>query len=184
MRVSFFAVWAAPPPSPPQTANKNMPPPKQQKHTHTHTKKNKIKRNRLFRAFVLFCCLGRWACLLFCCLGGGRVVFCFSCLCGGRVLFLLFGRGGVFFCCLGGGLVYLFAVWAGRVLFFAVWAWGGSSLTYRFAWLVFKRPNNKKDQTAKQQHGFRRARNSRFAVCTPSRCFRLDQDPHGMLVCL
>ena len=49
-----------------------------------------------------------------------------------------------FFCCLG----------RGRVFFFAVWAGDGSSLTYRSAWLVFKRPNNKKDQTAKKKHGF------------------------------
>ena len=63
--------------------------------------------------------------------------------------FVLFRRVGVrgvrvFFCCLGGWL-----------FFFAVWAGDGSSLTYRSAWLVFKGPNNKKDQTAKKKHGFR-----------------------------
>ena len=58
---------------------------------------------------------------------------------------------GVFFCCLGGGRVFVFSVWAGGVFFFAVWAGDGSSLTYRSAWLVFKRPNNKKDQTAKKK---------------------------------
>ena len=34
---------------------------------------------------------------------------------------------------------------------FAVWAGDGSSLTYRSAWVVFKGPNNKKDQTAKKK---------------------------------
>ena len=85
---------------------------------------------------------------------GGRVVFvvwaggvfflpfgpgaCFflCCLLGGRVLFFAVWVGGVFFCCLGGGVFFLFAVWAGD----------GSSLTYRSAWLVFKRPNNKKNK--------------------------------------
>ena len=58
----------------------------------------------------------------------------------GRVFFLLFGPGACFF--------------------FAVWAGDGSSLTYRSAWLVFKRPNNKNDQTAKKKTrvpGFLRA---------------------------
>ena len=54
-----------------------------------------------------------------------------------------------------GGVVSFFAVWADGVLFlFAVWAVDGSSLTYRSAWLGFKGPNNKKDQTAKTKHGF------------------------------
>ena len=79
---------------------------------------------------------------------------CFCCLGGGRVFFLLFGRGwGVGgFCCLGGGRVFILAVWAGGVFVFAVWAGDGSSLTYRSAWLVFKRPNNKKDQTANKKN--------------------------------
>ena len=51
--------------------------------------------------------------------------------------FLLFGPGAFFF-----------------FFFFAVWAGDGSSLTYPSAWLVFKRPNNKRDRTAKKQHGF------------------------------
>ena len=97
---------------------------------------------------VLF--FGVWAggVFFFCCLGGGRVfvfavwaggIFFFAVWAGERV-FLLFGRRRVF----------VFAVWAGGVFFFvAVWAGDGSSLTYRSAWLVFKRPNNKKDQTAK-----------------------------------
>ena len=60
----------------------------------------------------------------------------------GRVDLLLFGRVFLFCCCLGGGRVYLCAVWAGD----------GSSLTYQSAWLVFKVPNNKKDQTAKKKN--------------------------------
>ena len=43
-------------------------------------------------------------------------------------IFLLFGPGRFFF-----------AVWAG-------------SLTFRSAWLLFKRPNNKKDQTARKKN--------------------------------
>ena len=62
---------------------------------------------------------------------------------GGVFMFLLFGRGVSIFCCLGWGQVYFFAVWAGD----------GGSLTYRSAWLVFKGPNNKKDQTAKKNMG-------------------------------
>ena len=105
--------------------------------------------------------------------GGGR--FCFCCL-GGEAcsFFFLFGRAGP-----GTGRVFFLAVWAGgaggwalfvfllfgrwrflfcslRAGFFAVWAGDGSSLTYRSAWLGFKGPNNKKDQTAKKtKHGFR-----------------------------
>ena len=80
---------------------------------------------------------GRGACSFFCCLGG--CVF----------FFLLFGPGACsFFGCLG----------RGRVFFFAVWAGDGSSLTYPSAWLVFKRPNKKRDRTAKKKHGFPRCR--------------------------
>ena len=60
--------------------------------------------------------------------------FLFAVFAGGVFLFLLFGPGACFF--------------------FAVWAGGGSSLTYPSAWLVFKRPNNKRDRTAKKKHGF------------------------------
>ena len=112
-----------------------------------HSKKaqtaKKRKRHRPFRA-CFFCSV--WA--------GGRVhffavwagvMFFFLLFGRGACLFLLFGRGArfVFFCCLGGG----------RVFFFAVWAGDGSSLTYRSAWLVFKRPNNKEDQTATKNTG-------------------------------
>ena len=115
----------------------------------------------------LFFAVWAEACFNFCCLGGGVFIF----LLFGRgvfffgSVFLLFGRGACFyFCCLDGGVFILllsgrgacfFAVWAGGVsFFFAVWAGDGSSLTYRSAWLVFKGPNNKKDQTTKNKHGF------------------------------
>ena len=126
-----------------------------------------------------FCCLGRGV-FFFCCLGGvpGPAqtarkktpppkqqkkntppplpsVFCFLLFGRGVVFFLLFGRVRCFFfCCLGGGRVFFCCLGGGRVLFFAVWAGDGSSLTYPSAWLVFKRPNNKKDRTAKKKHGF------------------------------
>ena len=69
-------------------------------------------------------------------------------------LFCCLGLSGVSFCCLGGWRAHVFAVWAGACFFFAAWAvWAGdrSSLTYRSAWLFFKRPSNKKDQTAKKK---------------------------------
>ena len=122
---------------------KKMPPPKQQK---------KKTCPRPFRACLFFAvwaggCVyvfavwaGGW--------GGGVLLFglgaCFFLLFGHGAcsFFLLFGRGRVFFfCCLG----------RGRVFFFAVWAGDGSSLTYPSAWLVFKRPNNKRDRTEKKK---------------------------------
>ena len=98
---------------------------------------------------LLFLLFGRGACGFFCAVWARGVFIC-----------LLFGRGGV-----GGGAFVFFAVWAGGmrggggggwgcVFFFAVWAGDGSSLTYRSAWLVFKRPNNKNDQTAKKNNVF------------------------------
>ena len=116
---------------------------------------------------------------LFCCLG--LSFFCFFCLGGGpaqtakmktrprpnsktnkhapaaseRVFVAVWvgGRGRVFFvfCCLGLGVFISLLFGRGACFFFAVWAGDESSLTYRSAWLVFKRPNNKKDQTAKTQ---------------------------------
>ena len=149
----FFAVWAGAcfvfcclggGPGPAQTAK-----------TKTRLRpnsKNKT-RTRPFRAcfFLLF---GRMGVFLFLLFGRGSCFFFFAVWAGGRV----------FFCCLGGG-VFFFAVWAGacaffcclgrgRVFFFAVWAGDESSLTYPSAWLVFKRPNNKRDRTAKKKHGF------------------------------
>ena len=77
-------------------------------------------------------------------------MFIFCCL----VFLVVWAFRVFFFCCLGGGRVLFFAVWAGVFFFFAVWAGDESSLTYRSAWLVFKRPNNKEDQTEKKKHGF------------------------------
>ena len=137
-RVSFFAVWAG-----------ARAPPKQQKKTRPRPNSQKINTPPPLPSVFVFHCLGGWACCFFCCLGGGRVVF-FAAWAGG-VLF--------FFFCVWAGACSCFAVWSGGVLiFFAVGAGDGSSLTYRSAWLVFKRPNNKKDQTAKQKkkkNGFR-----------------------------
>ena len=106
-------------------------------------------------------------------------MFCFFAVwAGGRVDFLLFGREtffffvwaeGVFFFAVWAGAWFFFAVWAGGVfIFFAVWArglclfcWlgGGREFTHLPVCLVrlhvFKRPKNKKDQTAKQKHWFR-----------------------------
>ena len=78
------------------------------------------------------------------------------------VFFLLFGQGACVFFAVWAGACSFFAVWAGGVLFFLlfgpgacffffVWAGDGSSLTYPSAWLVFKRPNNKRDRTAKKK---------------------------------
>ena len=80
----------------------------------------------------------------------GRGSFFFAVWAGRHFLCLLFGRGRVYFLLFGRGSFFFFAVWAVCV-FFSVWAGDGSSLTYRSAWLVFKRPNNKKDQTAKKK---------------------------------
>ena len=90
--------------------------------------------------FLLF---GRGACFFFAVWAGG--VFFFCCL-----------GGGVFvFCCLGGGVFFFLLFGPGACSFFAVWAGDGRSLTYPSAWLVFKRPNNKRDRTAKKKkHGF------------------------------
>ena len=135
---------------PAQTAKKKTTPPKQKKNKHAPAPCER----------VLFCCLGGWACLSFAVWAGG--VFLFLMFGPGACFFFwLFGRGRVFFvavwavvfffCCLGAGRVFFCCLGGGRVLFFAVWAGNGSSLTYLSAWLVFKRPNNKKDQTTKKK---------------------------------
>ena len=80
----------------------------------------------------------------------GMFVFLFGQ--GACLLFAVWARACLVFYCLGGGCAF-FAVWAGGVFFVAVWAGDGSSLTYRYAWLIFKGPNNRKDQTAKNEHG-------------------------------
>ena len=116
----------------------------------------------MFLLSGIFCC---WGCSFdfFCCLGGGSVFF-FGFFGVNVFICLLHGRERVYlFAAWAGGRVVLFAVWPGGVLFFVllfgrgacccftVWAGDGSSLTYRSAWLVFKGPNNKKDQTAKKK---------------------------------
>ena len=158
-RVLFCAVWAG-----------AQAPPKQQKKITRPRPNSKKKHTPVPSRRFFFCCLGGWVCLVvavwaggvffllfgrgacsfFCCLGGGRVFFC--CLGRGRVfLFCCLGRGACsFFCCLGGGVFFFLLFGPRACFFFAVWAGDGSSLTYRSAWLVFKRPNNKKDQTTKK----------------------------------
>ena len=130
-----------------QTAKKNTPQPTQQQKKHAPAPSEHFflavwVGGRFFLRFgcgpCCFCCLG--GCRFFCLLFGRVVVFFF---------FFFF-----FFFCLGAGRAFFFAVWAGGV-FFSVWAGDGSSLTYRSAWLVFKGPNNEKDQTTKNKHGFR-----------------------------
>ena len=152
-RVLFFCCLGGGP-GPAQTAKKI-----------TRPRPNSKKKNTPppLPGVFLFCCLGGVGVFVFCCLGRGAFSF-FCCLGGGRVLFFAVWAGVVFFfavwaggactflCCLGGG-AFFFAVWAGDVFFFAVWAGDVSSLTYRSAWLVFERPNNKKDQTAKKNTG-------------------------------
>ena len=126
----FFFCCLGRGPGPAQTAKKNTPPPKQQKKTAPPP--------------LIFLLFGRGACFFFAVWAGD--VFFFAVWAFRLFFFLLFGRGRVLF----------FAVWAGGVFFFfAVWAGDGSSLTYPSAWLVFKRPNNKRDRTAKKKHGFR-----------------------------
>ena len=121
---------------------------------------NKVGDQLLVWSFLLF---GLFGCCFFCCLGGvvffllfGRgACFFFAVWTGGVFFFLLFGRGACsFFCCLGGGVFFFLLFGPGACFFFAVWAGDGSSLTYPSAWLVFKRPNNKRDRTAKKKHGF------------------------------
>ena len=163
----FFAVWAGAcvffgclgrGAGPAQTATQK----KEEEEEQHRPNIKKSTRPRPFRACFFFCCLvfGSVGVLIFCCLDGGRDFF----LLFGRVpFFLLFGRGRVFFCCLGGGPFFFcfLAGWRffvlllfGRVAFFcffAVWAGDRNSLTYLSAWLFFKRPSNKKDQTAKKE---------------------------------
>ena len=167
-RVLFLLFGRGRGPRPNSNKKKNAP-------AQTAKKKTPLHPPSMF----FFCCLGGWACLCFCGLGAG--VF----------LFLLFGRGSCFFLLFGRGRVYVFAVWAvrggygGGVGFFcclggwrdfvfAVWAGDGSSLTYRSAWLVFKRPNNKKDQTAKKNTGSQPCSQVSNRGLQASRCLNYD----------
>ena len=156
-RVLCFAVWAG-----------AGAPPKQRKHEHAPTLPS-VSFFAVWAAF--FCCLGGvrvffyavWAGgVFFLLFGRGRASF-FAVLFGrgACLFFLLFGRGRAFFLLFGRRACFVFAVWAGDFFFFllfgrgtcffAVWAGDGSSLTYRSAWLVFKGPNTKKDQTAQKK---------------------------------
>ena len=138
---------------PAQTATK-----KKTTTTTTRPSSKKSTRPRPFRA-CFFCCLGGWASLFvavwtggvifFCCLGGVLVFFA---VWAGSCFFFAVWAGGVFFCCclLAGGYVCVcVCVFFLLLLFFAVCAGDRNSLTCPSAWLFFKRPSNKKDQTAK-----------------------------------
>ena len=201
----FFAVWSGAcfffcclggGPGPAQTAKKiTRPRPNSKKKT----------RPRPFRACfffavwaggcVCFLLFGPGSVFFFLLLGGGRVlffavwagvVFFFAVWAGGVFFFLLFGPGGVFFFLLFGRrrVFFVCCLGRGRVFFFAVWAGDGSSLTYRSAWLVFKRPNNKKDQTAKKKHGFRECASTAYIKSIASfafRLFRTSNNQHELL---
>ena len=121
------------------------------KKKHAPAQTAKKKRPHPFRACCFFAVWAGGCVYFFAVWAGGRVLFC--CLGGGRVLFFAVWAGACFFLLFGRGRVLFFAVWAGGVFFFAVWAGDGSSLTYPSAWLVFKRPNNKRDRTAKKNTG-------------------------------
>ena len=146
----FFAVWAGAQ-APPKQQKNNTPPPKQQiKKKHAPAPSERV--------FLLF---GRMGVFVFVLFGRGVVVF-FAVWAGGVFFFfLLFGRGLVLFLLFGRGRVLFFAVWAGCVLFFLLFGRGTGvhSLT-RLP--VFKRPNNKRDRTAKKKHGFQRAKEEAY----------------------
>ena len=142
VRVFFCCLGGGPGPA--QTA-------KQTKKSPRPNSKNKKAPAPSERVFFLCCCLGGWMCLYFL---FGR----------GACFFLLFGRVACLFFAVWAGVCSFFAVWAGARSFcllfgpgacfcFAVWVGDGSSLTYPSAWLVFKRPNNKRDRTAKKKTG-------------------------------
>ena len=136
----------------------------------------------LFLLSGLFLLFGLLRCYFFCCLGGG--VFVFAVWAGaqappkqqkkkkhapaqtakkkkthapapsGRVLFFAVWAGACSFFAVWAGACFFFGCLGRGRVFFAIWAGDGSSLTYPSAWLVFKRPNNKRDRTAKK-NGFR-----------------------------
>ena len=103
---------------------------------------------------VFFLLFGRGRVYFFAVWAGGVFFFFFAVWAGGVFFFLLFGRGACSFFAVWAGACSFFCCWGrGRVFFFAVWAGDGSSLTYPSAWLVFERPNNKRDRTAKKNTG-------------------------------
>ena len=141
-------------------SKKNTTPPKQQKNKHAPAPSERVVFLLFGRVGVFvfllfgpgacfFLLFGPGACFCFCCLGGGRVFF--AVWARGVFLFLLFGRGACFFLLFGRWGVFLFLLFGRGVVFFSFFCClggNGNSLTYLSAWLVFKRPNNKKDQTA------------------------------------
>ena len=108
-------------------------------------------------SFFLFCCLG--GVVIFRCLGGCMFIFC--CLGWGRggggvrvFFFAVWAAACLFFGCLCAGRVYFYAVWAGSVFFSAVWAGTGVHSLTGLPGTSVRSPTRKKNQTAKQKHGF------------------------------
>ena len=144
---SFFAVWAG-----------AWAPPKQQKKTRPRPNSKKINTTPPLPS-VFFLLFGRVDVFIFLLFGPGACFF-FRCL-GHWFFFLLFGQGPVFVAVWAVGVFIFFLFGRGACSFFAVWAGNGSSLTYPSAWFVFKRPSNKKDQTAtKKKHEFQKCQAS------------------------
>ena len=84
----------------------------------------------------------------------GGVFFFFAVWAGGVFFFLLFGRGRVFFFAVWAGVVFFFLLFGPGACFFLLFGRGTGVHSLPSAWLVFKRPNNKRDRTAKKKHGF------------------------------
>ena len=106
---------------------------------------------------MFFCCLGGCVCVFFffavwAGVRGGGHVFFFCCLGGGACSFFCWAVACFFFAVWAGGVFFFLLFGPGACFFFAVWAGDESSLTYPSAWLVFKRPNNKRDRTAKKKN--------------------------------
>ena len=166
----FFGLFGRGPRPRPNSKKNNTPPPKQEKITRPRQNSKKNTPPPLPGVFFLAVWAGGCVCFLlfgpgsvffFFAVWAGDVFFCFSSsssVWAGGVFFLLFEPGGVFFfavwaeacVCVCVCVFFFYCLGRGRV-FFAVWAGDGSSLTYRSAWLIFKRPNNKKDQTERKK---------------------------------
>ena len=153
----FFFCCLGGGPGPAQTAKKNTPRPNSKKNNTPPPLSSVFFFAVWAGGYVYFFSVWAGGMFFFCCLG----VFLFLLFGRGR-FFLLFGRGACFFAvwagacfffgCLGGGVFFFLLFGPGACFFFAVWAGDGSSLTYPSAWLVFKRPNNKRDRTAKKKN--------------------------------
>ena len=127
--VFFFLLFGRGPRPRPNSKTKNTPPPKQQKKKHVPAPSERV----FFAVWASGC------------------VCVFAVWAGGVFFFAVWAGGVFFFCCLGRGVFFFLLFGPGACFFFAVWAGDGSSLTYPSAWLVFKRPNNKRDRTAKKK---------------------------------